>query len=116
MMPEPTDAEFHDGLHNAAKYWRQLQEARRENADLRAKGAHLAAEQDRLRRTLGIVAAERDELSALCTERLDRIEDVEYERDQLRAELADLHAQRDNLARILNCVKTMIAPLMQEET
>lgn len=83
-----SDAEFHDGCHNAAKYWRQLQEARRENADLRVKGGHLAAE-----------------------------------RDALRAELADLHnveavlrAQCDDLARILNCVKTMIAPLVQEES
>ena len=75
-----------DGGNQAAKVWHQLQEARRENADLRAKGGHLAAERDRLRAEL------------------DDLHNVE----------ADLRAERDHLARILNCVKTMIAPLVQE--
>ena len=69
-----TDAEFHDGLHNAAKYWRQLQEARRENADLRAKGGHLADERDRLRAEL----ADLHNVEA----------DLRAQRDQTRAAMA----------------------------
>lgn len=42
----------HDGGNKAAKYWRELQESRRENADLRAEVAHLAAENAELRRDL----------------------------------------------------------------